>query len=110
MKVFKSVVVVWALGLSAVAWAEGGGDRVFERAMQQNQRAMEIYAAQQGKAVPQVQAYHYGLALDIAKVVSMTPPLKSCGLVPSRMTYEDSAGQLQTIEYQVQGQCRNAGS
>lgn len=110
MKVFKSVVVMWALGLSAVALAEGGSDRTFQLAMQENQRAMERYAAQQNKAAPQVLSYHYGLALDIARVVSLTPPLKSCGLVPSRMTYEDSAGQLKTLEYQVQGQCRNSGS
>jgi len=48
--------------------------------------------------------------LVIFKVVNVTPPLKSCDVVPSRMTYEDSAGQLKTVEYQVMGRCRNNGS
>jgi hypothetical protein len=30
--------------------------------------------------------------------------------VPSRMTYEDSTGTLNTLEYQVMGVCRNNGS
>lgn len=110
MKAIQSVIAAWVLGLSSVAWAEGGGERTFQRAMDANQQAMERYATQQGKSVPKVEPYRYGMNLDISRVVSMTPPLKSCGLVPSRMTYEDSAGQLRTIEYQVQGQCRNNGS
>lgn len=78
--------------------------------MEQNEKAMERYAAKQGKAAPVVQNYRYGMKLDIAKVVSITPPIKSCEVVPSRMTYEDSTGQLMTIEYQIMGQCRNNGS
>lgn len=98
------------LGFASLALAEGGGDRTFTRAMVENQKAMERYAANQGKPAPVVQKYRYGMQLDIARVVNVTPPIKSCEVVPSRMTYEDSTGQLKTIEYQVMGQCRNNGS
>jgi hypothetical protein len=98
------------LSLSSLAMAEGGGDRTFDRAMQANERAMAAYAAKQGKEAPVVENYTYETQLDIKKVVNVTPPVKSCDIVPSRMTYEDSAGKLNTIEYQVMGQCRTNGS
>lgn len=71
---------------------------------------MARYATAQGKPVPEVQAYRYGMKLDIARVVNVTPPVRTCKVVPSRMTYEDSSGQLKTLEYQVLGLCRNNGS
>ncbi|KAF0861805.1 DUF2790 domain-containing protein [Pseudomonas sp. LD120] len=109
MKRFNASLAALLLGVSSLVLAEGGGDRSFARAMVENQKAMERYAANQGKAAPVVQSYRYGMALDIAKVVSVTAPIKSCKVVPSRMTYEDSAGRLNTIEYQVLGLCRNNG-
>ena len=47
--------------------------------------------------------YHYGMHLDIARVVSHseTPPV--CHVVPVEMTYEDSNGNQQTIRYRVMG-------
>ena len=101
-------VVVFALSMGAMA--EGGGDRAIAQMMENNQQAMARYAANQGKPAPEVQAYRYGMKLDIARVVSVTPPVRSCKVVPSRMTYEDSSGQLKTLEYQVLGLCRNNGS
>ena len=99
MKLFNLSIAALLLSISALALAEGGGDRTFTRAMLENQKAMERYAASQGKPAPVVQSYRYGMALDIARVVNVTPAAKSCEVVPSRMTYEDSAGQLKTIEY-----------
>ncbi|AZC26085.1 DUF2790 domain-containing protein [Pseudomonas sessilinigenes] len=110
MKPLNLSIAAMLFAISSLALAEGGGDRTFARAMEQNEKAMERYAAKQGKAAPVVQSYRYGMKLDIAKVVSITPPIKSCEVVPSRMTYEDSTGQLMTIEYQIMGQCRNNGS
>ena len=49
------------------------------------------------------------MKLDIERVVNVTPPIRSCEAVPSRMTYEDSTGKLNTLEYQVMGVCRNNG-
>jgi len=95
--------------LSFGALAEGGGDRTFALMMERNEKAMAAYAERKGKPVPVVQVYRYGLKLDIAKVVNVTPPIRSCNPVPSRMTYEDSSGKLNTLEYQVMGICRDNG-
>ena len=69
-----------------------------------------ISMVENGKPAPEVQAYRYGMKLDIAKVINVTPPIRACNPVPSRMTYEDSRGNLNTLEYQVMGVCRNNGS
>ena len=109
MNFYKLGLGVLAAVLSFGALAEGGGDRTFALMMERNEQVMADYAARNGKPAPEVQAYRYGMPLDIAKVVSVTPPIRSCNAVPSRMTYEDSTGKLNTIEYQVMGMCRNNG-
>lgn len=103
-------VAIAILTVSSFTMAEGGGDRVYGRILQENQQKMEQYAIRNGKAVPEVVHYKYGLNLDVAKVVSMTPTTRYCGVVPSRMTYEDSSGKLNTVEYQVLGSnCPHGG-
>ncbi|MCB2672386.1 DUF2790 domain-containing protein, partial [Listeria monocytogenes] len=47
--------------------------------------------------------YAYGIQLDVARVISSTDTSNACGIVPARMTYEDSNGQKHTVEYQVWG-------
>ena len=101
MKVFKAFFTISILALSSLAIAEGGGDRVYGRMMQENQQAMEQYALKNGKAIPEIVHYEYGMNLDIHKVVSVTQANKTCGVAPSRMTYEDSTGKLNTVEYKV---------
>ncbi|MGY2266611.1 DUF2790 domain-containing protein [Pseudomonas sp. 21615526] len=110
MNTLKTTVAALALIVSAGAMAEGGGDRTFAQLMQNNEQAMAAYAARKGKPAPEVLVYRYGMKLDIAKVVNVTPPIRSCSAVPSRMTYEDSTGKLNTLHYQVMGICRNNGS
>lgn len=110
MKMLNTGIAIAILAASSFAMAEGGGDRVYGRMMQENQQAMEQYAIKNGRAVPEVVHYKYGLNLDVAKVVNMTPTTKYCGLAPSRMTYEDSSGKLNTVEYQVLGSnCPHGG-
>ncbi|MEO8490563.1 DUF2790 domain-containing protein [Pseudomonas sp.] len=109
MNFYKVAVGVFAALLSFGALAEGGGDRTFALMMERNEKAMADYAVKTGKPAPEVQAYRYGMRLDIARVVNVTPPVRSCNPVPSRMTYEDSSGKLNTLEYQVMGVCRNNG-
>ncbi|MFB3302650.1 DUF2790 domain-containing protein [Pseudomonas sp. AMR01] len=109
MNFYKIAVGVFAALLSFGALAEGGGDRTFALMMERNEKAMADYAVKTGKPAPEVQAYRYGMRLDIARVVNVTPPVRSCNPVPSRMTYEDSSGKLNTLEYQVMGVCRNNG-
>ncbi|AYW61718.1 TPA: DUF2790 domain-containing protein [Pseudomonas aeruginosa] len=50
-----------------------------------------------------VEEYAYGMQLDVARVISSTDTSNACGIVPARMTYEDSNGQKHTVEYQVWG-------
>ena len=103
MKVFKAFFTISILALSSLAIAEGGGDRVYGRMMQENQQAMEQYALKIGKSNPEFVHYKYGMDLDIHKVVSMTQANINCAVAPSRMTFEDSAGKLNTVEYRVMG-------
>ncbi|MFW5198267.1 DUF2790 domain-containing protein, partial [Pseudomonas aeruginosa] len=52
--------------------------------------------------------YRYGMKLDIARVVATTPTDSSCGVMPAQMTYEDSNGDLNILEYRAAGTgCRN---
>ena len=109
MKVFKLMAFVGVMAMSLNALAEGGGDRTFERAFSANVKAMEQYAANQGKPAPVVKDYEYGMKLDVVKVVSVVRPQVACAVVPTAMTYEDSKGQLNTIKYNVAGDCRRRG-
>ncbi|UCR84198.1 DUF2790 domain-containing protein [Pseudomonas chlororaphis] len=110
MNVLKVSFAVSILTLSSLVMAEGGSDRVYGRMMQENQRAMEQYALKNGKANPEIVHYKYGMNLDIQKVVSITQANKTCSVAPARMTYEDSAGKLNTLEYRVMGTyCQDGG-
>jgi len=44
MKTLNAVIAISILVVSSFAMAEGGGDRVYGRMMQENQQAMEQYA------------------------------------------------------------------
>ena len=109
MKLLKLMVFGGLMAMSLNVLAEGGGDRTFEKALTANSKAMEQYAASQGKPAPQVKDYEYGMKLDVVKVVSVVRPAVACAVVPAAMTYEDSQGQLNTIKYTVAGDCRKNG-
>ncbi|MEA1030434.1 DUF2790 domain-containing protein [Pseudomonas sp. N-137] len=48
----------------------------------------------------QAQTYAYGTHLDIQKVLSLSEdPTPACGVVNARMTYLDSAGHKQALDY-----------
>ncbi|WP_448694285.1 DUF2790 domain-containing protein [Pseudomonas rhizophila] len=106
MKVFAFVGV---LAISSSVFAEGGGDKAFEKMMAANTKAMEQYAISQGKSAPVPKQYEYGMKVDVVKVISVVRPVKVCAVVPAAMTYEDSEGQLNTIAYTVAGDCRKRG-
>jgi hypothetical protein len=110
MKTFNALLAVSILSLSSLALAEGGSDRVYGQMIRNNQQAMAQYAAEKGKAVPEIVHYEYGMKLDVKKVVSSTSVNKGCGVGPARMTYEDSNGKLNTVEYRLLGEnCPNGG-
>jgi len=108
VNMIKMVFIVSAISVSSLAMAEGGGDRVYGRMMQENEHKMQEYAADHGKTPPEVTDYEYGMTLDIAKFVNATPTDFGCEVMPAQMTYEDSSGDLQTVEYRVMGTaCRD---
>ncbi len=49
------------------------------------------------------QQYHYGQALDVAKVISIEAP-QGCEVGEATMVYEDSQGQTHTLVYLRQGE------
>ncbi|MFJ4192767.1 DUF2790 domain-containing protein [Pseudomonas sp. NPDC089534] len=55
--------------------------------------------AAQAQADEEAVAYRYGMALDIAQVVSVTPVADICGVVPVEMTYLDSNGEKHILQY-----------
>lgn len=49
---------------------------------------------------PVVQPYHYGMHLDVAKVISMSEPVtQDCKVVKADMKYLDKAGKVEEISY-----------
>lgn len=64
--------------------------------------------AQQAAVSPDVVSYAYGMHLDIAKVVNITPAADVCGPTPVQMTYRDSRGETHILDYSVFGtSCSN---
>lgn len=90
--------------------ADKSSDEEFNRKMLDNEKAMEIYAISNGKNVPVVKHYKYGMDVDAVKIISVVKASKTCGPAPTAMTYEDSTGQLNTLKYTVYGECKAHGS
>ena len=108
MKNLKVIAALSAMVVSSAALAEGGADRVYGRMFQANEQPLQEYLAANGKNPPEVTHSRYGMKLDIARVVATTPTDSSCGVMPAQMTYEDSNGDLNILEYRAAGTgCRN---
>lgn len=60
-------------------------------------------------AVP-VQQYHYGMNLDVQKIISKTDVSNKTGTVPVTMVYQDSQGQVHKVQYLEQGGFNNDNS
>lgn len=106
MKALKAILAISMFAVSSIAMS-AGFDKDQVRILQENQRAMDAYAAELGKSAPKVEMYRYGMELDVARVISVTRKAKVCGVIPARMTFLDSKGELRTVEYQaVGGGCR----
>lgn len=50
-----------------------------------------------------VETYHYGMTLDVARVLSISDTSQVCDVVPSVMHYEDREGKLRALEYLIHG-------
>ncbi|MFV3307697.1 DUF2790 domain-containing protein [Pseudomonas sp. NY15181] len=101
MKLQRVLLLAALLGTSSLALADGGGDITFARMEQARLQAMQ---ARQPSAeqMAEVKQYTYGMNLDIARVVAVTPMSGDCGVVPVQMRYEDSFGDEQTVEYRAE--------
>lgn len=53
----------------------------------------------QAQAQDSVVAYRYGMDLDVAQVISITPVADVCGPAPVEMTYLDSKGVTHILQY-----------
>lgn len=109
MKTLNTLVIAGSFFIFSNAFAEGGGDKAFEKMMIANTAAMEKYAARHQKEAPVAKQYTYGMKMDVVKVVSVVRPAESCAVVPAAMTYEDSEGKLNTVTYTVAGDCSKRG-
>jgi len=50
-----------------------------------------------------VETYHYGMDLDVQKIISKTDVSYKSGVVPVTMIYQDSKGDLHKLQYLQQG-------
>ena len=104
MKFFKIMAAISFMSATSFAMAEGSSDRVYGKIIRANEKAMQEYALSIGKNPPKVVNYRYGMKLDIVKVIRMTRTDIACNeVVPVQMTYEDSNGDLNILEYRVIG-------
>lgn len=72
--------------------------------------ATTVACADQGNQQPApaaVEQYHYGMPLDIAKVISITPAsdIEDCKVGTARMAYLDQQGQRHDISFREMGNC-----
>ena len=50
-----------------------------------------------------VEHYHYGMDLDVARVIKSSEVSDGCGVEPAQLVYEDRQGQRHTLQYLVAG-------
>ncbi|WP_338744157.1 DUF2790 domain-containing protein [Pseudomonas putida] len=63
--------------------------------------------ADAGNAKPASSNYEYGMPLDVAKVISITPASNAadCQVGTAHMVYVDHQGQKREIDYREMGNC-----
>lgn len=58
-------------------------------------------------AATEAQTYEYGMPLDVAKVISITPASNAahCQIGTAHMVYIDRQGQTREVDYREMGNC-----
>lgn len=103
MKLSRIFLTATLLGASSLALADGGGDITFARMEQARQQVMQARQnAPSPTQIAEAKQYTYGMNLDIAEVVAVTPMSNDCGVVPVQLRYKDSFGDEQAIEYRTE--------
>ncbi|MCR8718342.1 DUF2790 domain-containing protein [Pseudomonas syringae] len=106
MRIIKSIAFVLAVCAPVAAYAFANDDSAIKEVSKEHQVAVKEYAEKNSKQIPVVVEYKYGMDMDIAKVIRTSPEMRLCKVVPQLMTYEDSKGDLNTVQYQVLSRCR----
>jgi hypothetical protein len=95
----KRTIRVASLNAAISLVAAGGLAHAGQTQLQQDmQPSIPSHLAQ----VP-LETYHYGMKLDIARVLAISDTSQVCAVVPSVMHYEDSKGELRALEYLIHG-------
>lgn len=85
MKTIKISVFIALAFASQFINAQTQSKTDVERVERANKVALENYASKVGEPVPEVKDYVYGMKLDVAKTIHVSPPVKYCGNVDSYM-------------------------
>lgn len=103
----KFVVTAAFIVFSMTAQANTYSESVQAKSIQEHQEAVAAYAVKNGKQVPEIQDYKYGMKIDVAKFVRRSQDPNNCKVYSRLMTYEDSHGELKTLRYSMAAQCIN---
>lgn len=100
IRLFLALAVL-AQASTALAQSPGGQSGQ-DQGKDQGQEPVELEPTMIYTQAPEATRYRYGMKLDIEQVhrIDYYPPEpRFCGVIPARMTYEDSQGQLNILEY-----------
>lgn len=102
-KLVVAALVVFSMATQASTFSEKRQSTL----IQEHQEAVAAYAERNGKQIPEIQDYKYGMKIDVAKFVRRSQDPLTCKVYSRLMTYEDSQGALKTLRYSMVSQCIN---
>jgi hypothetical protein len=105
MNTLELLLVLTLAGTTQSSFAQTPSKEIVDKLEAQNQSALQRYAIETGKPVPPVVDYNYGMKMDIAKTIHVSPPVRVCGNVKKFISYQDSKGELHSFRYTEQGDC-----
>lgn len=91
---FMSVLIATCISLASLPSYALSADPSVQESIETHQIAIQAYADNKNKPMPEIVEYRYGMKLDVAKAVRQTPDTKSCQVIPRLLTYENSTGEL----------------
>ncbi|AIR88892.1 DUF2790 domain-containing protein [Pseudomonas cremoricolorata] len=104
----KTLMLASSLILFSMAsQATSFSDRTAQDAIREHQRVVADYAQKQGKSVPEIEDYRYGMNLDMYRFVRLSQDPRNCTVYPRLMTFEDTQGTLRTVRYSMFSRCLN---
>ncbi|KIU53559.1 hypothetical protein B8W70_00630 [Pseudomonas sp. 1239] len=104
----KKIIVAAALVIFSIAsQASTFSEKRQLQYIQEHQTAVAKYAEKNGKPMPEIQDYKYGMKIDVAKFVRQSQDPRTCKVYSRLMTFEDSQGTLKTVRYSLYSQCVN---